>query len=187
MPLSNRHAIPIVSALLLALMPIHSEAQSAIGVRRAGAEASAGREGAPFELGKWYVGPRYWAASGWGTNGWGVQLERGWRQAGDGESALGFGASIDRFAQAGSYRVMTLAGFVNYHFGMSEESALDPFVGLGLGYTNVSLSALDVSYSSGFLFNPRAGVRWFLTPSLAVQGDVGYGVGYAGLGAAVKF
>jgi len=192
-----RYGTPFIAFVLtLTLFPDASRAQSTGGVRRAGAESDAARTGAPFEIGKWYVGPRFWGASGWGGSGWGAQAERGWRQSGDGDNALGIGVSLDRFAPDGgpyvSYRIITAAGFVNYHFGLDEGSAFDPFVGIGLGYTNVSVtiegSSISASgYNSGFLFNPRAGVRWFVIPRLALQADVGYGIGYVGFGGALKF
>ena len=173
-----------------------ARAQATGGVKRAGAEASAATSSAPFQVGKWYVGPRFWGASGWGGTGFGAQVERGWRSVGDGENTLGIGGSIDRFAPAfgiagANYSIITTSAFVNLHFGVGEASKLDPFVGLGLGYTRVSFPdevfGVGATYNSGLLFNPRAGVRYFVTPRFAVQADVGYGIGYLGAGGAVRF
>ncbi len=65
----------------------------------------------------------------------------------------------------------------NYHFALNDRR-IDPFVGLGLGYTYASVSAGTggtVTGGSGLFFWGRAGVRYFVKPSVALHVDAGLG------------
>lgn len=64
----------------------------------------------------------------------------------------------------------------NYHFGLKDQR-VDPFVGLGIGYTKASVSGMGytVTTSSGTFLWGRAGVRYFVKPGLALHAEAGLG------------
>ncbi len=74
-----------------------------------------------------------------------------------------------------SVKVYSVQGTVNYHFKLSDPK-LDPFVGLGLGFSHASCPDFGFGYScsaSKIDFVGHAGVRYFFAPKIAVYGDVG--------------
>ena len=77
----------------------------------------------------------------------------------------------------------------NYHFRL-DEPKLDPFVGLGLGYDIVSCSGGPFpdgcGYDSGLYLIARGGVRYFMSPGLALYGDVGAGAAALNIGLMFK-
>lgn len=108
----------------------------------------------------------------------GGRFERGIKALPDmGDGVLGLQASIDfwNYNIASGYDITYIPIGVtgNYHFNVQNKK-LDPFLGLGLGFWGVSTN-FGGSYNSGVYFIGRAGVRYFLSPRLAVYGDVGAG------------
>jgi outer membrane protein W len=79
----------------------------------------------------------------------------------------------------------------NYHFKM-ENKKVDPFLGAGLGYQVVNASCVYQgvdycnSYSSGIYFITKAGIRYFMNPSMALYADVGVGAATLNVGASWK-
>jgi len=80
----------------------------------------------------------------------------------------------------------------NYHFKM-ENKKIDPFLGAGLGYQLVNASCPGFqgtdpcgSYSSGIYFSTKAGIRYFMSESLALYADVGVGAANLNIGAMFK-
>ena len=98
-------------------------------------------------------------------------------------------ASIGRY----EYSVIPIQAFSNYHFIVDGQRAFDPYVGLALVYSMVNASwngagsAGATSEGSGTTIAGQAGLRYFLSPTLAVQGQVGFGYGTLGLGASWRF
>lgn len=79
----------------------------------------------------------------------------------------------------------------NYHFKMQNKK-IDPFLGAGLGYTIVSATCVYLgvdycsnAYSSAIYFIAKAGIRWWMSPALALYADAGAGA--ATLNAGVMF
>ncbi len=76
----------------------------------------------------------------------------------------------------------------NYHFALKDQR-IDPFVGLGLGYTYASVSAGTggtVTGGSGVFFWGRAGVRYFVKPALALHVDAGLGSANLNIGVMLR-
>jgi len=66
----------------------------------------------------------------------------------------------------------------NYHFNLDNDQ-IDPFLGLGLGYSIISCdypgTGIDLCSDSELYFIGRAGIRYFFNDSWALYGDVGEG------------
>jgi hypothetical protein len=85
-----------------------------------------------------------------------------------------------------------------YHF-LEHNPKFDAYAGAGLGYDIVSAS---VTWNNGayqslygnfysasasyFFFDVFVGGRWYFSPKWALQGEVGYGVGFARIGVSYK-
>lgn len=85
-----------------------------------------------------------------------------------------------------------------YHFKelFEDQTKFDPYVGLSLGYSIVSwdgeefddffgydLTPDDESY---FLWGFNAGLRYYVSPKIALFGELGYGLGILTIGATFK-
>lgn len=83
----------------------------------------------------------------------------------------------------------------NGHFGTTE--ALDPYIGLGAGYTSHRLAYTDnspwtysynVPFLTGFYFNFGVGLRFYITPDIGIYAEAGWDkAALLQAGAAVKF
>ena len=79
-----------------------------------------------------------------------------------------------------------ISGTANYHFRV-EGGKWDPFLGAGLGIWIVSVpNCPGCSGSSGVYLVGRAGVRYFLAPTMALYADVGAGAAALDVGATFK-
>jgi outer membrane protein W len=82
--------------------------------------------------------------------------------------------------------------FGNYHFVLKSNTKIDPFVGLALVYSHYSSSWSGPYAGSGgasastTTLAGQGGARYFLSDRLALQGQVGFGYGTLGIGAAWK-
>ncbi|HEX5437705.1 MAG TPA: hypothetical protein VFW98_11135 [Gemmatimonadaceae bacterium] len=154
-----------------------------------------------FSSGPYYAGPRVWMGNLNGAMAIGGQIERGFTKPGEhGPGIIAAGLGIDyyhwssdfRGLGAYSYSVVPLQLFSNYHFVLKEHTKFDPYLGLALVYSvvNASWSGGGVAASaagSGMDLAGQAGLRYFLSPTLALQGQLGFGYGTLGLGASWKF
>jgi len=154
-----------------------------------------------FETGRTYIGPRLWFGNLNGAVAFGVQGERGVTQPGEaGPGIISAGVGLDWYSWSydyafGSYdySVVPIQGFGNYHFLVKSEPRIDPYAGLALVYQIVSASwdgagtAAGDASDSTFDIAAHAGARYFVTPSFAVQAQVGFGYGTIALGATWKF
>ncbi len=68
----------------------------------------------------------------------------------------------------------------NYHFVLDNRD-LDPFIGLGLNYGNVSATG-GYSYGSGVYFGIQGGIRYFFSPNVAGRLVVGNAASFLTLG-----
>jgi len=99
---------------------------------------------------------------------------------------VGPGVSLD-------YTYVAVGGTGTYHFPIETQERLDPFVGLSLGYYIVSVDGsgaygdfFDVGASRIFL-GAFGGVRYFLTPKVALVGRVGFGSTHLSAGVDFRF
>lgn len=192
----------VALATVLAFVPatnVHSQAKAA-------AKPATSSSGEGFGLGYTDLGP----VIGFGGLSYGGSVAIGGRfehaikavpDMGNGMLGIQVGLSYYSSSQSGggcSWNVsaMPIGGTVNYHFHM-EEKKWDPFVGLGLGYVNYSAGSGCIfggvnyggssSYNSGLFFTGRVGVRYFVSPKVALYGDLGAGsFGALNLGAMFK-
>ncbi|MFN8573506.1 MAG: outer membrane beta-barrel protein [Gemmatimonadaceae bacterium] len=113
----------------------------------------------------------------------GGRFEHGIKSLPDlGDGVLAIEVSADYYHWSNSY-AGTDYGFsyipfgvtANYHFKVSSNPKLDPFVGLGLGYLSVSTKYGGNYDASSTYFIGRAGLRYFYKPKMAFYGDVGAG------------
>jgi hypothetical protein len=152
-----------------------------------------------FSSGALYAGPRMWLGNLNGAVAVGGQIERGFTKAGDfGSGIISGGVGFDYYTwsnqySVGSYRysVIPLQLFSNYHFTIEGNRKFDPYVGLAFVYSmvNSSWSGSGVAASaagSGTAFAGQAGLRYFLSDKLALQGQLGFGYGTLGFGATWK-
>jgi hypothetical protein len=112
-----------------------------------------------------------------------------------GNGILGFGIDVNYYSYsrtfpAGyreSWSYMPIGFSANYHFRLDDRE-WDPFLGIGLGYSIESVSGGGIGYSasSGLYLIARAGARYFFSPGMAVQADVGAGAATLSLGLIFK-
>jgi hypothetical protein len=81
------------------------------------------------------------------------------------DTRLQVGAELG-FAKAGDFDVYTLGAFANYHF--PGESAVLPFVGIFLGYTDGDQADGDISYGL------QGGVKYFLNNNVSFNASLVY-------------
>lgn len=153
-----------------------------------------------FEVGPFYAGPRVWIGNLNGAVAIGGHIERGFTQPGAyGPGIISGGIGIDHYSWdfdysfgRYDYSVTPIQLFSNYHFPIESNKKIDPYVGLAFVYSLVSASwdragaaaEADGNYTD---FAGQAGVRYFLTPKVALQGQIGFGYGTLGIGATWKF
>jgi hypothetical protein len=156
-----------------------------------------------FETKKIYAGPRIWLGNLNGAVAFGGQIERGFTEPGKaGPGIITGGIGVDWYSWSfdypfslGSYKysVVPIQIFSNYHYPIKNSPRLDPYAGLSLVHQIVSASWNGTgSGPSGFSasstdFAGQFGMRYFISPKFAIQGQVGFGYGTLGLGATWKF
>ncbi|MGA9364246.1 MAG: hypothetical protein WBW16_07750 [Bacteroidota bacterium] len=147
---------------------------------------------AQYVMGKSYLGPRI----GIGVNGSSLAIGAGYEYGVTEDISVG--ALIDYYQWSytafagfgGKYTYIVFGAQGNYHFGklLKWDSKLDPFAGLVLGYENISWkwdNQVFTGYSassSGLVFGGQAGLRYFVSPSVALYGQAGFGITYLKVG-----
>ena len=188
----------VVYAISLMLAPMAALAQETAAAASPAPPAASQQDQADvgsFDPGFWYAGPRIWLGV-YGTIAIGGQVELAYSEPGQyGPGIVGIGAGVDYYsydygsgAFGGSYTVIPISAFANYHFVLENNRRIDPYVGLGLGYYLVSASGSGQTARAGAVFLAlQLGGRYFMTPRLAAQAHAGVGVGNISLGLAYKF
>ena len=151
-----------------------------------------------FKMGSTHVGPRLWLGNINGAVAVGGAIERAVTQAGE-SGVISVGGGIDFYSWSYSYgfgeysySVVPLQLFGNYHFAIGSNPKLDPYLGLALVYSIVSAdwsgtgTPASASTSSA-TFAGQGGIRYFLKPNFALQGQIGFGYGTLGLGTSWGF
>jgi hypothetical protein len=191
--LSRTFGTAIAAAILAS--PAFAQAKPATESSSA-ATAAAGQ----FDVGPFYAGPRIWLGNLNGAIAIGGQIERGFTPAGKyGPGIIAGGLGIDYYkwdldypGGQYDYSVIPLQAFGNYHFVIESQKKLDPYAGLAFVYSivNASWNGSGVAATADgnyFDLAGQAGVRYFLTEKMAVQGQIGFGYGTLGIGATWKF
>ena len=153
-----------------------------------------------FEIGHNYIGPSIGLGGlGSASLAIGGRFERGFKALPEfGNGILGIGAEIDYYSYNDrftgtdyGFTYIPIGVTANYHFVLKDNKKIDPFVGLGLGYSIARFdsgfddSIGDVSGSTIY-FIGKAGARYFFRDRLAIQGDVGAGAAALNLGLIFK-
>lgn len=188
----------LTRALAVAAVCASSAFAQARPAAPASTQAAAGT--GQFEVGPFYAGPRVWIGNLNGAVAIGGQIERGFTQPGAyGPGMISGGIGIDHYSWdfdytfgRYDYSVTPIQIFSNYHFPIESNKKIDPYVGLAFVYSLVSASwdgagvaaEADGNYTD---LAGQAGVRYFLTPKVALQGQIGFGYGTLGIGATWKF
>jgi hypothetical protein len=147
---------------------------------------------AQYVEGKSYLGPRV----GMGANGSAAAFGAGFEYGVTPE--IGVGGVFDYYQYSytpftiygGKYTYVVFGVQGNYHFGkaLKWDSKIDPFVGAVLGYQSISWSWDNQAYSlwsassSGLVFGGQAGLRYFVSPTIGLYGQFGFGITYLKVG-----
>jgi hypothetical protein len=147
---------------------------------------------AQYQKDKSYLGPRL----GIGVYGSGISFGAGYEYGVTNEISVG--GLVDYYTYdwgyGFKYTYIIIGAQGNYHFGeiLKWDKKLDPFAGLVIGYESVSWSGTEyygwsAAYGSGIIIGGQAGIRYFMTPNLALYGQVGFGITYLKVGIDFKF
>jgi hypothetical protein len=184
--------------------PMKRSISTAVIVMAVMASAAGAQEngGAYFANGSMYAGPRVWLGNLNGSMAIGGQVEKGMTKAEQlGPGIISGGVGVDYYSWSWnvggglgewSYSVIPLQVFSNYHFPITSSPKLDPYLGLALVYSIVNASwdgagAGTGAAASSLGFAGQGGLRYFLTRSFAIQGQVGFGYGTLGVGTSWRF
>jgi hypothetical protein len=123
----------------------------------------------------------------------GGRLEKAFMTLPDlGDGIIGIQAAVDYYSWSGagySWSYIPIGVTGNYHFVL-ENKKIDPFLGLGLGYTiiscNYDFGSGDLCGNSTIYFIGRAGGRYFFADRLAGYADVGAGAALLNIGIMFK-
>ena len=110
-----------------------------------------------------------------------------------GTGILGIMGSVEIYSYdfPGGYdwSFISIGATANYHFKLTD-TKIDPFVGLGLGFHIFTCDGpfgdLGCADEGGIYFIGRAGARYFISPRVALYGDIGAGAATINLGVLFK-
>src|SRR6266404_1508292 len=168
----NKHFVTAFLAISLLVFCV----QTSAGQNHTASSNSAQSSMMPgFQKGSMFLGPHIGLAAFGSAPAFGAYFETGVTEPGKaGPGIIGIAARFDYFGFSDvywKYSWLAFGVFANYHFAM-DAKMWDPFVGLGLGYQNVSVSTvgdnslnLTSAWGSGVYFAGNAGVRYFFSPS----------------------
>ncbi len=159
-----------------------------------------------FEAGKSYAGPSIGLSFLGSAPEFGVNYEYGMKMdfgtVGIGGLFRYWGYSEDWADGTFKYTNILIGAQGNYHFKMDPDSKLDPWAGVILGYNSSSAKwTWKSGYTAGFfgvyepsatsgglVLNAHGGVRYWLSPTMALVGSIGYGsLSYGALDIGVDF
>jgi hypothetical protein len=122
----------------------------------------------------------------------GVRVEHALRSMpnlGDGLLGIQAGADFYSWSAPGErWSYIPIGATANYHFNL-ENKKLDPFLGLGLGYSIISCSysgVVDLCSNSALYFIGRAGGRYFFNEKMSLYSDVGAGAAMLNVGLTLR-
>jgi len=166
-------ALTIVTVFTLGLLPRNGSAQG-------------------FVKGSMLLGPHIGLSAFGSAPAFGANFEVGVTEPGKaGPGIIGVSGRFDYFGFDDGFATYTWTAFgvfANYHFAM-DAKMWDPFVGLGLGYQNVSFkwngeenTPFASAWGSGVYFAGNAGVRYFFSPAFDARAQLGFGITYLVVG-----
>jgi len=153
----------------------------------------AGSASAQFTVGTLDVGPTIGLGGlgdGAGLN-IGGRIEKGFKQLPSlGNGILGLDAFVQHWGfdcsgLCGDASILFIGARVNYHFVIKSNPKIDPFIGLGLGYTKWSIDN-DFFDDSGIDFVGNVGARYYFSSKMALYADLGTGAATINLGIMFK-
>lgn len=156
------------------------------------AQSVAAQDG--FKLGYVDIGPTVGIGGlGSASAAFGARFERGVKELPNlGGGTLGIQVGVNYYSWSSGFfsvKYIPIGVTANYHFKI-ENTKLDPFVGLGLGYTIVTCDytgLVDVGCDDSAIdLIARAGARYFFSPKMALYGDIGAGGATANFGVMFK-
>lgn len=106
-----------------------------------------------------------------------------------------WGYSENFFGGKWDYTNILIGAQGNYHFEVKGNSKLDPYAGIILAYDGGSVSYsgpggdyITPSHGGGFWLGIQGGIRYWINPTLAITGRVGFGtLSYGALEFGVDF
>jgi hypothetical protein len=125
----------------------------------------------------------------------GLRAEKAFKQVADlGDGVIGIQIGGDYYSWSGggfSWSYIPIGVTANYHFPLDNKK-IDPFLGLGLGYSIISCDydgpfGNDLCSNSALYFIGRAGGRYFFRDKMALYGDVGAGAATINIGLMFSF
>jgi len=148
---------------------------------------AAAQEG--FRVGYTDIGPTVGLGGiGSASIAFGLRAEHAFRSMPNlGNGVIGIQAGADFYSWSApdvKWSYIPIGATANYHFNL-ENKKIDPFLGLGLGYSIVSCSYSgvdDLCSDSALYFIGRAGARYLFNEKAALYGDVGAGAATLNLG-----
>jgi len=147
-----------------------------------------------FQVGYTDIGPTIGIGGiGSASVSFGGRFERGIKDLPSlGDGVLGIMVGVDYYSWSASqykWSYIPIGATANYHFNIENEK-IDPFLGLGLGYSIISCDwpgiGANLCSNSALYFIGRAGGRYFINPRLALYGDVGAGAATLNVGVTFK-
>jgi outer membrane protein W len=163
------------------------------GVALVGATVSQGSAQA-FKAGSNYLGPSISLAAYGSTAAFAGNFEHaindkwGWGvSAGYFSYGYDYGCFDFNGICSGTYTYIPIAVTANYHFPVSGNDKLDPFVSGGLGYFVVSCSDCGAGARASTLYPViSGGLRYWVSEKIALTGRAGYGLGFISVGVDFK-
>ncbi|MDP2887137.1 MAG: hypothetical protein Q8P51_19200 [Ignavibacteria bacterium] len=155
-----------------------------------------------FEAGKSYVGPTIGLSFLGSTPEFGANYEYGMKMEfgtiGIGGIFRYWGYSEDVGFGSFKFTNILIGAQGNYHLKQDAGSKLDPWVGVILGYDASSAKWTGASNffgfeptastSGGLVLNAQGGARYWISPTMAVRGSIGYGsLSYGALDLGIDF
>jgi hypothetical protein len=136
---------------------------------------------AQFTNGHSYLGPHIGLSAYGSAIDIGVNFEGPVTDAGKvGSGIIGVAGRLDYAHFDFGITVITISGIANYHFALDDRK-FDPFVGLGLAYTNIS-GDYAFSYGSGIYLVGNEGMRYFISPGFALRLMLGLNTAFLTVG-----
>ena len=142
---------------------------------------------AQFKSGKSLLGPHIGLSQYGGAITLGAMFEAPVNKPGDaGPGIIGVSGQInyyhyEYFSGFGVTWIL-LGAFANYHFVIEDNRTIDPFVGLGLYYANVTVDGSGYGYGNGVYLGVQAGMRYFFSPGVAGRVMLGNAASFLTLG-----
>lgn len=121
------------------------------------------------------------------TKHWGFGLSAYYERYDINHSSVGL-FSEERFDIQDKFGLFSVIARANYHFG-KKESRFDPYIGGGLGFTNLFLNIEDAEIDNAYILigELKLGGRYFFSKNIAAHLELGMGTILLQTGLTAKF